>query len=181
VDWVVEMRRVPTELTLDALHPRGKLRPEHIDRLAETLVLFYLSLKPLPLTTQQYRERCSSHVRGNLRELLAVKHHLPRGVVERVHGFQIQLLRLRPALFEERVRAGRIVEGHGDLRPEHICLSDPIAIFDCIEFSPASAVLTLPMSWRFWPPNAISWGPNGSGRGYSMLIRSIAAIGHRLG
>jgi predicted kinase len=53
-----------------------------------------------------------------------------------VHGFQLQLLMIQPALFEERVRAGRIVDGHGDLRPEHICLSDPIAIFDCIEFSP---------------------------------------------
>jgi uncharacterized protein len=53
-----------------------------------------------------------------------------------VHGFQLQLLNFRPELFDERVRAGRIVDGHGDLRPEHICLSDPIAIFDCIEFSP---------------------------------------------
>jgi predicted kinase len=56
--------------------------------------------------------------------------------VERVHGFQLQLLLLRAELFKERVRAGRIVDGHGDLRPEHICLCDPIAIFDCIEFNP---------------------------------------------
>lgn len=136
VDWAVEMRRLPTELTLDALHRRGKLRAEHIDRLAVTLVRFYRSLTPLSLTPQQYCDRYLSHVRGNLRELLAVKHHLPRGVVERVHGFQLQLLMLQPALFEQRVCASRIVDGHGDLRPEHICLSDPIAIFDCIEFSP---------------------------------------------
>ncbi len=136
VDWLVEMRRLPTELTLDSLHRRGKLRPEHIDHLATTLVRFYRSLTPLSVTPQEYRDRYLAHVRGNLRELLAVKHHLPRGVVERVHGFQLQLLRLRPEIFDERVRAGRIVDGHGDLRPEHICLSDPIAIFDCIEFSP---------------------------------------------
>jgi uncharacterized protein len=135
-DWVVEMRRLPTELTLEALHKRGKLQPAHIDRLTETLVNFYRSLAPLSLTPQQYRERYLSHVRGNMRELLAVKHHLPRGVVERVHSFQLQLLNLQPRLFEDRIRAGRIVDGHGDLRPEHICLSDPVAIFDCIEFSP---------------------------------------------
>lgn len=136
VDWLVEMRRLPTELTLDALHRRGKLQSEHIERLADVLVRFYRSLTPLPLLPHEYGERYLSHVRGNLQELLAVKHHLPRGVVERVHGFQLQLLRLCPAIVEERVRAGRIVDGHGDLRPEHICLSDPIAIFDCIEFSP---------------------------------------------
>jgi uncharacterized protein len=136
VDWVIEMRRLPTELTLDALHRRSKLTPEHIDRLAETLVRFYRSLAPLSLTPQDYRDRYLSHVRGNLRELLVVKHHLPRGVVERVHGFQLQLLNVWPALLADRVRAGHIVDGHGDLRPEHICFSDPIVIFDCIEFSP---------------------------------------------
>ncbi len=135
VDWLVEMRRLPTELTLDALHSRGKLLSEQIDRLSTVLGRFYRSLAPLPLVPREYGERYMSHVHGNLRELLAVQHHLPRGVVERVHGFQLQLLRLHPEIFEERVRAGRIVDGHGDLRPEHICLSDPIAIFDCIEFS----------------------------------------------
>jgi len=135
VDWLVEMRRLPTELTLDALHAREKLRPEHIDRLADTLTGFYRTLTPLSLEPRAYRERCLAHVHGNLRELIAVKHHLPRGVVERVHGFQLQLLNLRPDLFEERVQSGRIVEGHGDLRPEHICFSDPPAIFDCIEFN----------------------------------------------
>jgi uncharacterized protein len=129
------MRRLPTELTLDALHQRGKLHPESIDRLAATLVHFYRSLTPLDVTPEAYRERYVSHVRSNLSELRAVQHHLPPGVVKRVHGFQLQRLLLQPALFDERVRGGRIVDGHGDLRPEHICLSDPIAIFDCIEFN----------------------------------------------
>lgn len=135
VDWLVQMRRLPTELTLDALHRRGQLRPEHIDRLAATLVRFYASLPPLKLTAEAYRERFLSHVLANCRELLAAGHHLPRALVQRSCGFQLQLLRLRPELFDDRIRAGRIVAGHGDLRPEHICFSEPIAIFDCIEFN----------------------------------------------
>jgi aminoglycoside phosphotransferase family enzyme/predicted kinase len=135
VDWVVEMRRLPTELTLDALHQRGALEPKHIELLTAMLVNFYRGLAPLPVAPQQYRERCLSHVRGNLRELLAVKHHLPRGAVERIHGYQLQLLQLQPAIFDERVLTGRIVDGHGDLRPEHICFSDVLVIFDCIEFN----------------------------------------------
>jgi len=135
VDWLVEMRRLPTELTLDALYRRGQLRPEHIDRLAATLVRFYQSLPPLKLTPEAYRERFLSHVHGNRSELLAAEHHLPRAMALRANSFQLQLLRLRPELFDERVRAGRIVAGHGDLRPEHICFSEEIAIFDCIEFN----------------------------------------------
>jgi aminoglycoside phosphotransferase family enzyme/predicted kinase len=135
VDWLVHMRRLPTELTLEALHQRGELRPEQIDRLAGVLVDFYRSLVPLPITAEEYRQRVESHVRGNRRELMSVAHHLPPSAIERVHAFQLQLLKLQPEVFDARARTGKIVEGHGDLRPEHICLTEPPAIFDCIEFS----------------------------------------------
>jgi uncharacterized protein len=39
------------------------------------------------------------------------------------------------APLQDRVKQNRIVEGHGDLRPEHVCLSDPPVIIDCLEFS----------------------------------------------
>jgi aminoglycoside phosphotransferase family enzyme len=47
VDWLVAMRRLPTELTLDALFRRGELTADHIQRLAEVLSRFYRSLPPL--------------------------------------------------------------------------------------------------------------------------------------
>jgi aminoglycoside phosphotransferase family enzyme/predicted kinase len=135
VDWLVHMRRLPIEETLDKVLRRGELHPEHIDQLASVLATFYRGLEPLPVAPREYRDRYAAHVCGNLNELLAVSHHCPADIVRRVHGFQLQLLHLQPELFEQRVHDGRIVEGHGDLRPEHICFSKPIAIFDCIEFS----------------------------------------------
>lgn len=135
VDWLVHMRRLPEDRMLDELHRRGELLPDHVNLLAKSLATFYANAKPVAITAEEYRSRCLAHVQDNLAELLAVSHHLPRGVVERVHCFQLQLLQLRPELFAARAQAGRIVEGHGDLRPEHICLTDSIAIFDCIEFN----------------------------------------------
>ena len=38
-------------------------------------------------------------------------------------------------LFKNRIETGHFIEGHGDLRPEHICLEEPISIIDCLEFS----------------------------------------------
>ncbi len=75
VDWLVEMRRLPTELSLDTLHRRNELRPEHIDRLAATLVRFYKDLPPLRLTPEKHRQRYLSHIRGNLRSCW------PRGTI----------------------------------------------------------------------------------------------------
>lgn len=38
-------------------------------------------------------------------------------------------------LFAERVKEHKIRECHGDLHLEHICITDDITIFDCIEFN----------------------------------------------
>jgi aminoglycoside phosphotransferase family enzyme/predicted kinase len=137
LDWLVKMRRLPTDQTLESLHRRGELKPADIDRLARLLADFYQSLAPVRLSPEEYRQSYTDRVRGNRQELLAAGHHLPRQIVQRVHAFQLQLVLLRPDLLDERVRSGRIVDGHGDLRPEHICLVEPPLIFDCIEFNPA--------------------------------------------
>ena len=56
--------------------------------------------------------------------------------------FQVEVLLARRggslnsrARLRERALRGHIVDGHGDLRPEHICLTDPVVIFDRLEFS----------------------------------------------
>ncbi len=41
------------------------------------------------------------------------------------------------ALIAGRMAQGRVREGHGDLRAEHICLVGKIEIFDCVEFDAA--------------------------------------------
>lgn len=38
-------------------------------------------------------------------------------------------------LFERRIKGGHIRDCHGDLHMEHVCLTDPIILIDCIEFN----------------------------------------------
>ena len=135
IDWCVEMRRLPTDRTLDVLLRRGKLQIAHVDHLAEILADFYQKLAPLPIAAEEYRSRCLAHVHDNRRELLAVSHHLQANVVKRIHATQLQLIWLHAVPFDKRVADGRIVEGHGDLRPEHVCFTEPPVVFDCIEFN----------------------------------------------
>ena len=60
---------------------------------------------------------------------------------------------------------GRVREGHGDLRAEHICLVGEIEIFDCVEFDAAlrygdiaSEIAFLAMDLDFFgcDPNEVS-------------------------
>ncbi len=39
------------------------------------------------------------------------------------------------ALFQRRVQSGRIRDCHGDLHSAHVCFSDGLCIYDCIEFN----------------------------------------------
>ncbi len=47
----------------------------------------------------------------------------------------VAVLDSQAMLFDQRVHAGRVIEAHGDLRPEHICLEPDPQIIDCLEFS----------------------------------------------
>jgi len=37
----------------------------------------------------------------------------------------------------ERLWVYQVVDGHGELRPEHVCLLDPPIVIDCLEFNTA--------------------------------------------
>jgi aminoglycoside phosphotransferase family enzyme len=59
-----------------------------------------------------------------------VLQHAAEYVARSVEGF----IFCRKDLLLRRLDSGRVVEGHGDLRPEHICLSSMPRIIDCLEF-----------------------------------------------
>jgi len=56
--------------------------------------------------------------------------HAAQCVARRVEAF----IDRRKDLLLQRLADGRVVEGHGDLRPEHICLGPTPQIIDCLEF-----------------------------------------------
>lgn len=135
VDWVVQMRRLPTERTLDELVHRHLLTEAETQQLAESLARFYAEASPLTIQPEVYRRTIEKHVRANRDALLTTfgAEHGP--LVKRVHTAQLRELLTRSEVYDRRVLDGRIIEGHGDLRPEHVCLTSPPVVFDCVEFS----------------------------------------------
>ncbi|MBS0209519.1 MAG: AAA family ATPase [Planctomycetes bacterium] len=136
VDWIVQMRRLPAERMLDVVIRAGQLTEAQVTQLAQFLTRFYLSAPPVALRPKDYLTQLGTHVAGNYQALLGTGQEVGEALIRRVHTPQYRLLHSRPELFADRVRAGRVVDGHGDLRPEHICLLDSPVVFDCIEFDP---------------------------------------------
>ncbi|ATQ70357.1 hypothetical protein Ms3S1_23740 [Methylosinus sp. 3S-1] len=130
VDWLVEMRRLPERLMLDRLIVEGRLETGQIAALAETLASFYACAERTTMTPAEYVARFFREHEETRRVLTLCEPSSP-ALLDRLHAM---LAAFTPTL-EQRVRAGRVIDGHGDLRPEHICFTDPIAIFDCLEFN----------------------------------------------
>ena len=135
VEWLVKMRRLPRDLMLDALLSMGKGSSVNIKELSSVLINFYRKTTPLPMSMTSLVPQMLQHIRGNLSELSRPANQLPNHLVKRIHGFQIRFVHFEQSLFEARISSRRFVDGHGDLRPEHICMESPPTIFDCIEFN----------------------------------------------
>lgn len=135
VDWVVKMRRLPQKQSLDRLIADDRVPAFAVRQLATRLTDFYLGLPPVTIKTEIYRERLRHHVQSNDCELSDPRHGLSAAQVKRIHAAQRTFLLLFARQFDERVCDGRIVEGHGDLRPEHIYLNGGATVIDGVEFN----------------------------------------------
>ena len=137
IDWVVRMRRLPAERMLDALIEGRRARDEERDirAVARYLACFFAAARPEAMSPSDYCARLERGVREDLGALSAARYGLSRERLEKLARAQLELLDRNPLLFERRVQANHVVEGHGDLRPEHICVRGQGAIIDCLEFS----------------------------------------------
>jgi aminoglycoside phosphotransferase family enzyme len=134
-DWLVKMVRLPAERTLEAQIARGKVDEPRLRQAVRLLTGVYRSSPHVEMTPDAYRRRFESDIRENLAELTDPAFELASDLPELVAAAQRRFLEIDGGLLDARVAAGRIVEAHGDLRPEHIYLSDPPLIVDCLEFS----------------------------------------------
>ncbi len=135
VDWLVKMRRLPPETMLDHAIEMGTIRQSEVRAVAQQLAEFYQASQPIDLTPLAYRYSLVTELNAILQVLESHDSDLPLEQVKRIAKGQLKFLASVPEIFEHRIREKRIVEGHGDLRPQHICLGPKIAIIDCLEFN----------------------------------------------
>ncbi len=135
-DWLVVMRRLDEDATLEAALLSGKLKPAQIDRVAAVLTAFYTRAGRIQIRPEAHLAAWRKALAYNKQVLLDPRFGLPRRCVERIARVQHCFLKKRFKVVLQRVRARHLVDAHGDLRPEHVWLGDPVTIIDCLEFDP---------------------------------------------
>ena len=144
VDWAVHMRRLPDQASAQALLAAGRLDRTRLEAVAQKVARFLAAAPQVPRFGELAVLR--RNVEQNLNQSaasLARDELVDAETLDEIWRYQEQELRFRAPRFLARVAGGRIRDGHGDLRLEHIYfLRDPDGVespvvIDCVEFSQA--------------------------------------------
>ena len=139
VDWAVSMVRLPDEQRADQLLARGSLSGDAIDAVAARIASFHASARRDAGTA---RFATPAAIEANVEENFAqvgtrASSYLGSRQSDEIVRWQTAFVRGHADRFVERIAAGRVRDGHGDLRLEHVYLppSGGPTIIDCIEFA----------------------------------------------
>jgi aminoglycoside phosphotransferase family enzyme len=131
------MKRRPEEMLMKSVFLRGELESKHLKKIARVLVRFHLS------------GRNSTDIdKFGEPEMIKVNTDENFAQTEKYTGITIQKKDFNAIkrwtanyyisnreLFLRRIKTKKIRDCHGDLHMEHICLTEDLPIFDCIEFN----------------------------------------------
>jgi aminoglycoside phosphotransferase family enzyme len=135
------MRRLDDRGMMDSLLLEKRLQIRHIERLSNALASFYRRAPAVLTLSEGYIQELRRTMAYNKRVLLDRRFNLPAGLVRRVDQCQHVFLNCYRSEIAARFQHRRVVDGHGDLRPEHICFEDRVRIIDCLEFNARLRIL----------------------------------------
>ncbi len=139
VDWAVHMTRLPDEDRADVRLSAGRFTNEDIEVIAAQLARFHEECRSDQETARFGAvDVIGRNVRENFEQTRAtILDYVSPDQAREIEAWQKRFLEGRVPTFEARVREGRIRDGHGDLRLDHVYLDGAgnIAIIDCIEFN----------------------------------------------
>ncbi|MFO8165403.1 MAG: hypothetical protein R6T98_12850 [Desulfatiglandales bacterium] len=137
VDYAVKMKRLPDEMLMKSVFFRGELKNEHLKKIAEVLAGFHGTARNT-LDIDKFGE--PEMFKVNTDENFAQIQKYIGTTIERrdystLKKWTDDFYNSNKTLFMERIKNKKIRDCHGDLHMEHICLTENLSIFDCIEFN----------------------------------------------
>ncbi len=135
VDWLVEMRRLPADRMLDVLIHERRVDLARLDAGARRLGGFYAQATRVSQSARQVLDRFEHEHAENKHVLRLRSFDLDYRLVSSVLDAMDDSFAIALPVIQQRIDANSYLEGHGDLRPEHICLTVPVAFIDRLEFN----------------------------------------------
>jgi aminoglycoside phosphotransferase family enzyme len=137
IEYAVKMKQLPQERMMDVLLPLGEVTAEMATNVAEKLVSFHRKAE----TNQKIAAFGSLDViRQNTDENFAqtekyIGSSITADQYQHIKNYTDNFIAGKTSLFDKRVTEGKIRDCHGDLHAAHVCFTENICIYDCIEFN----------------------------------------------
>ena len=137
IEYAVKMKQLPQDRMMDMLLPQGRVTQEMIARVAQKLAAFHQKAKT---SSEIATFGKVGTIRQNTDENFAqtekyIDVSIPRLFYDHIKRYTNNFINGNTSLFDKRVKEGKIRDCHGDLHAAHICFTDDICIYDCIEFN----------------------------------------------
>ena len=137
IEYAVKMKQLPQDRMMDVLLPRGQVTLEMVARVAEKLMVFHQKAE----TNRRIAAFGKLDViRQNTDENFAqTEKYIGTSITaegyQHIKNYTDSFIDSNASLFDKRVSEGKIRDCHGDLHAAHVCFTDDICIYDCIEFN----------------------------------------------
>ncbi len=137
VDYAVKMRRLSEEDLLKARFKKGVVTTVDIRRIGRAIADFHNNskksneinefgkLETIKFNTDENFQQTEEFIGKSITEIQYTD------LKKWTDNFYYE----NEGLFKQRIKNGNIRDCHGDLHMEHVVLTDPIIIIDCIEFN----------------------------------------------
>ena len=135
IEYVVVMRRIDEDATLERLVLRGAVDTALAERVGEAVADMHMRAGRAPAGYWS-RDYLAARLRENFETTEPdVGVLLDRLTNDSVRRFSEAFLRGRAALLDRRAAAGMVRDVHGDLRAEHVVVEPAgLTVIDCVEF-----------------------------------------------
>ncbi len=137
VEYAVKMLQLPQERMMDFLLSANRLTSEMVIKVAQKLADFHQKAETNPkISTFGNLSAITQNADENFTQTeKCIDVTISSQKYRYIEAYTESFIREKASLFEKRVKEGRIRDCHGDLHAAHICFSDDICIYDCIEFN----------------------------------------------
>jgi len=116
---------------------RGELNDKHLQKISNVLSKFHLtSINSSDIDKFGKPEIFKVNTDENFAQVRKyIGETIQKKDFDAIKRWTSNFYTLNEKLFHERIKRKKIRDCHGDLHMEHICLTDDLPIFDCIEFN----------------------------------------------
>ncbi|MDO8577931.1 MAG: AAA family ATPase [Dehalococcoidales bacterium] len=137
IDYAVKMRQLPRERMLNELIAKDRIPDDTPIRVAQKLAEFHKKAETGDaINVFGSPDTIMFNTDENFRETEKyIGITITAEKFRRIKDFTNRFIADNVSLFQKRVTGGKIRDCHGDLHAAHICVTDGICIYDCIEFN----------------------------------------------